>query len=216
MNSYRTESIISNPNPLWQGWVDGVCLLEQWLAKTETADVIVFDLDGTLVHSDYANFLSYKAAIEKVIGRQSNLMFHPHQRINRESLQWLFPELSKNEQTQIIAEKECLYLQYLPMTTVNKQVLEVLLRNQGKEIILATNSKQARAELLLAYHGLTALFTHRYYNGDVKAMNKFEKALGDLSGDWASVVVFENERKQANLACAAGVFRENIILLGEG
>ena len=56
MNSYRTESIISNPNPLWQGWVDGVCLLEQWLAKTETADVIVFDLDGTLVHSDYANF----------------------------------------------------------------------------------------------------------------------------------------------------------------
>lgn len=77
------------------------------------------------------------------------------------------------------------------------------------------NSKRARAELLLAYHGLTSLFTHCYYNGDVKAANKFEKALTDLSVDWASVVVFENEREQANLACMAGVPRKNIMLIGE-
>jgi phosphoserine phosphatase len=31
---------------------------EDWWTKAELADVIVFDLDGTLVDSDVANFLS--------------------------------------------------------------------------------------------------------------------------------------------------------------
>ena len=33
---------------------------EEWLVKAGLAEVIVFDLDGTLVDSDYANFLAMK------------------------------------------------------------------------------------------------------------------------------------------------------------
>lgn len=58
---------------------------EDWWAITKLADVIVFDLDGTLVDSDAANFLSYKAAASCILSSQMrNIEFDPGIRMTRE------------------------------------------------------------------------------------------------------------------------------------
>ncbi len=40
--------------------------LKEWRQKIRNSDLLIFDLDGTLIDTDYANFLSYKAAIKKL------------------------------------------------------------------------------------------------------------------------------------------------------
>lgn len=39
--------------------------------KVRTQTIFFFDLDGTLINTDFANFLSYKAALLVVMGRNA-------------------------------------------------------------------------------------------------------------------------------------------------
>ena len=41
--------------------------------KIDIDNILLFDMDGTLINTDYANFLSYKYAIQKVCGSQINI-----------------------------------------------------------------------------------------------------------------------------------------------
>ena len=60
--------------------------IEKWLSKAKIANVIVFDLDGTLVNSDVANFLSYKAAVTCILSEHIQMNFDPEVRMTREIL----------------------------------------------------------------------------------------------------------------------------------
>ena len=55
-------------------------------AKISADTVLFFDMDGTLVHSNLANFQSYKKAIKTVTQLEIDLKDIPNQRFNRSVL----------------------------------------------------------------------------------------------------------------------------------
>lgn len=128
--------------------VGGSQTREEWLAKAEQADCIVFDLDGTLVDSDHANFLAYKDAVMCVLSTQIEMSFTQGIRITREMIKELIPRISNKQLEDIASHKERAYHKYVSKTKINPQLIEIVERSQGKEVVLATNSRRYRAEIV--------------------------------------------------------------------
>ncbi|MDO5667623.1 MAG: HAD hydrolase-like protein [Alcaligenaceae bacterium] len=187
---------------------------EQWFQKADSAESIIFDMDGTLINSDYANFLSYKTALETVVGPQPFLVYNPKIRLTRQRIQQFMPCISKNDLMEVIQEKERVYPFYLSETSINRDVVDVLRRCYDKELILSTNSQQDRAELLLSYHGLSNKFAHLFFSDDGKIGNKYQKVMHELSLDARRTVIFENENHEAILAREVGIKSTNIMMVG--
>ena len=179
-------------------------MVEHWTMKAAEADVVVFDLDGTLIDSDYANFLSYKSAIQKIMRSELQLTFEPNRRVTREIIKDIFPEICDEKLSKIIKRKECIYKMYLCRTTVNNEMVKILEKSQGKKIILATNSSKERAELLLSYHKLSEKFTLKYYKEDINKRNKYLRIFEEIDLAKEKVVVFEDNKIFIESAIAAG------------
>ena len=92
----------------------------------EPNSVFFFDLDGTLINTDMANFNSYKKAIFEVLDSDCNLQFHFKDRFTRNELGELFPRLKKYQIDRIIELKEIYYEHYLPDTSIIKPVFNIL------------------------------------------------------------------------------------------
>lgn len=58
--------------------------------KIEADSILFFDMDGTLVNTDFANYLSYKMAIQSVIQTKISISYNQNERINRSSLKKYF------------------------------------------------------------------------------------------------------------------------------
>jgi len=185
---------------------------EAWWAMAELADVIVFDLDGTLVNTDVANFLSYKAAASYVLSSQmSNIEFDPGTRMTREVLAKFIPNASKEQIARIVAEKELVYRQYLPRTILNVLLADIIEQSRGKEIILATNSRKSRADMLLAYHGLSDKFFRKVYKDSVDTRDKYARLIPVLLKENGSITVFENDANAIESAIACGIGANRIV-----
>lgn len=167
---------------MWaQEMIDSNRDYEDWWTKAEQADVIVFDLDGTLVNSDVANFLSYKAAVLHILSsKMSNLEFNPGIRMTRDVLEKLIPSIDNEKITQIVAEKELVYKQYLSRTILNARLADIVERSKGKEIILATDSRKTRADMLLTHHRLSDKFTWKVYKDSVDIRDKYARLIPRL------------------------------------
>ena len=139
--------------------VDESQVREDWLTKAKLADVIVFDLDGTLVDSDLANFLSYKDAAMRVLSRKLNMDTAQSVRITREILEKIIPNITDKQIINIALEKERIYPEYLSKTSTNPQLIEIIERSMGKDVVLATDSRRCRADMLLNHHGITEKFS---------------------------------------------------------
>jgi len=71
--------------------------------------VLFFDMDGTLVDTNLANFFSYRKAIQSVTKSDYNLSYNPDNRFNRNSLKTTVPNLSETEYAESAKEIiECL------------------------------------------------------------------------------------------------------------
>jgi len=82
----------------------------QELDKIITSDtVLFFDMDGTLVDTNLANFLSYKKAIISVTKSNYDLTYNSDKRFNRSCLKDTVPNLTEKEYEIIIKEKEKYY-----------------------------------------------------------------------------------------------------------
>jgi beta-phosphoglucomutase len=55
---------------------------QEWIIIT-TDKILFFDMDGTLVDTNLANFSAYKNAVDSVLQTETNLVYNPEIRFNR-------------------------------------------------------------------------------------------------------------------------------------
>ena len=184
--------------------------------KITVDTVLFFDMDGTLIETNLANFLSYKKAIESVMKLDYGLTYNPIERFNRSNLENVVPNLTTGEYERIIREKEGYYKDFLQQTTLKTEVVDILLRYSGtNKTILVTNCRKDRAITTLNYFGLTNKFSHIFYrefDENEKKINKFQNAILKLGVSPDFIVVFENEEKEIADAIEAGIKIINTVI----
>lgn len=177
--------------------------------------VLFFDMDGTLVDTDYANFLSFKQAIQLVINPTFIIPFNPNERFNRTILQREFPYITEKDFQEVIRQKERLYAENINHTKLISYMYDIL--NNFYEMnttVLVTNCREERALLTLMQHDLTNKFKFKFFRKTIdkdQHINKFENAITNLKIDPKEIIVFENEEFEINEAIKAGILKQNII-----
>ncbi len=178
-------------------------------------DILFFDMDGTLVDTDFANFLSYKKAIQSFIQSENEIEFNPNERFNRASLKIAVPNLKETDYEKIIQKKEENYKEHLSETKLNKSVADILLKySKTNKTVLVTNCRENRALMTLNFHNLTDKFSSIFFRNistNGQRINKYKNAISSLSLSAQTVIVFENERPEIEDAIQAGISIENII-----
>lgn len=192
--------------------IDFIRKLDQRINST---NVLFFDMDGTLVNTNYANYLSYKKAIQQVIQSNIDIPYNPSERFNREVLKKVIPNLTKAEYEKIIQLKNKFYIEHLPETKVNDLVADILKKySKTNKMILVTNCRKERVLITLEYHKLIDNFSHKFYQlktDNENKVNKYERTLLYLKIPPTSVLLFENEKSEINVAILAGIPIHNII-----
>ena len=180
--------------------------------KINDGTILFFDFDGTLVETDYSNFLAYNKAINTILDK--NILYNPNERFTREKLLLIFPYLTKKQYEKIIEKKEVYFKEFLSKTKLNKIVYGILNKYSRNNItVLVTNSRKDRALLILNYYNLNDKFDYIFYrqlNG-TEEKNKFKNAISKLNISPKLVLVFENEQSEISNAVDAGIPKENII-----
>lgn len=177
------------------------------------AEYALFDLDGTLVETDYANFLAYKDAIKEVVGQSSDIKYNPNCRFNKRQLAKYFPALTDFEYKRIIKIKNSLSIKYLSHTHLITHVASKLISlSETKTIVVVTNAQRHRAQLTLSYHGLDKYIDVMFCSDERGAQdnNKYQHALKRLTAATENVILFENEEQEIMNACIAGISSSSI------
>jgi len=185
--------------------------------KINTDTILFFDMDGTLVDTDFSNFLSYKKAIQSVIQTDKDISYNPNERFNRGILKRVVPNLTETEYKKIIKQKEEYYKEHLPQTKLNKLVADILIQySKTNKTVLVTNCREDRALMTLNYHGLTDKFSNIFYkqftDNDEK-INKFLNAISTLGVRPNIVIAFENEETEIADAKQAGIETINPVII---
>lgn len=175
-----------------------------------TADLILFfDMDGTLIDTDLANFLSYKKAINSVTKSDNNLTYSPDKRFNRSNLKNAVPNLTKSEYEKIIQEKEEYYNDFIHEAKLKTEIADILFKySKTNKTVLVTNCRKDRATTTLKHFGLDNKFSNIFYrefDDNNKKVNKFQKAISKLGVPPNLVIAFENEESEIADAKNAGI-----------
>ena len=184
-------------------------LLNFAITKIRCYTVLFFDLDGTLVETDYANFLSYQKAVHEVAKSDKPLVFSPTKRINRTNLKVVVPGLSKYEYDKIVQIKEQCYNDFLHETKLIDEIANLLFSySETNKTVLVTNCRKERAMAILDYHNLTSKFSNIFCRQKISTgqkINKYEYAVSALKISPKEVIAFENEAAEILDAHNAGI-----------
>ena len=179
--------------------------------KIYNNSILIFDLDGTLVNSNYANFLSYQRAIQLVLNTKIKFPHCCDERFTRKTLTKKIPELNDIECEKIIELKNKIYSEHLNNIDLNVLAAKILNKYfKTNKLILATNSRKERAIMVLRHYELMDMFEYKFYKEDVNETNKFEYVLTTLGIPPLSAIIFENEKSEINAAIHSGIPNENI------
>ena len=182
--------------------------------KISKETILLFDLDGTLIETNYANFLAYNKAIYEEIER--NIIYNPNERFTREKLKIKFPSLTVEQVKNIIAKKELFFEEFLPKTKLNKFSFYFVEKygNTNKNF-LVTNSRKNRALSILRYYNLENKFEEIFFRqkNNSRRVNKFKNVISKLNIDPKMFLIFENEQAEILDAIDAGISQKNIIII---
>lgn len=171
--------------------------------------VLLFDMDGTLVDTDYANFLAYKKAIQSVTKSNNDLAYHPKRRFNRSSLTSAVPNLTQAEYEKIIQGKEKYYNDFLHEIKLNAEIANILFKySKTNKTVLVSNCRKDRAMTTLGHFGLAEKFTELFFReltDNDNRVNKFQDAISKLGVPPNLVVAFENDEGEIADAREAGI-----------
>ena len=176
--------------------------------------IILCDMDGTLIDTDYANYMAYMCAVREVTKIENIVEFSPRERLNRESLRKRLPHLTDDQLESIVALKSRYFSKHLPETRVNNQIADLLRRcGNTNRAVLVTNCREYRAVETLKYHGLFELFSRLIFREQIVesgVLNKYASALLLLEVKPDDVIVFERDPVDVEMAMLAGIPKENI------
>lgn len=191
-------------------------IIRQLEQKVTSATILFFDMDGTLIDTDYANYLAYREAVQQIIGQDISPYYTPNERFTRDSLKNI-PGLDCQNFNKIIQTKNELYLGNISETRLNSLALFVLEKySKTNKTALITNCREERAMATLNHHGLADTFTYKFYKQESyaeKEINKYAFALASLKVKPSTALIFENEAAEIDVAILAGIPAENIIQL---
>ncbi len=192
-------------------------IIENIKLKIVEDTVLFFDMDGTLVDTDFANFLSYKNSIQSVVALDKEIQFEPTERFNRTSLKTVAPNLTEIEYRKIIQQKEINYKEHLSHTKLRKSVVDILMQYyKTNKTVLVTNCREDRALMILNYYNLIDKFSNLFFRQTPKngnRINKYKNAISCLNLSAQTVIVFENEKQEIEDAILAGISINNILSL---
>lgn len=180
--------------------------------QVSAGDVLLFDMDGTLIDTDACNTKAYKAAIEVVLGGDYAELLdisRIERRVLRERLSWI----SEKQLADIIALKEKFYTQFIDDIRIIPSTMEILNRfGETHKVVLVTNARRGRTMQTLRHLHLENSFDAIVTKDDCNGCDKFTAAISRLNLKAQDVWVFENEEVQAMAAVAAGININHIIL----
>ena len=174
------------------------------------SNILLFDLAGTLINTNLANFLAYKEACYKILGislsfspRRFNLIFLEHI-LKSENIDIKYDILVK-----IKSLKDEIYNNFIDQTIVNKNLKRIIINfYKTNKIFLITNANKNRVFQLLKYHSLSAYFFKVFINS---SLNKYQSIIKTYNLNPNDLVVFENEAIEIQNALDAGILFKNIV-----
>lgn len=176
--------------------------------------IVFCDMDGTLVDTDYANYLSYRRAILEATRGKHDVQFSST-RLNRECLKKRIPSLTDDQCEEIVSLKAKYFTEFLSETRLNTALADFIRKHRGtNETVLVTCCREKRAVQTLTYHKLLGCFTRLICweaLSEGGSSNKYECALSLMEANPDAVLVFENEISDIEKAVLAGVPRRNVV-----
>jgi beta-phosphoglucomutase-like phosphatase (HAD superfamily) len=176
--------------------------------------VVFCDMDGTLVDTDYANYLSYRKAVLEATHGMHDVQ-RSTERLNRKSLKKQLPSLTDAEYEQIARLKAENFTEFLSQTRVNSSLVNSIRKYSGtNKTVLVTCCREKRALETLRHHKLLECFTRLICWEALPqggSLNKYESALSLMGASPEAVLVFENDIADVEKAVLAGVPRRNVI-----
>jgi len=190
---------------------DAIALMKQYNVYSQTTKLskettFLIDLDGTLVNTNYANYLAYYYAIKQIL--KFEISYDEKKRFTRNILNKTFPNIQASDLKRIVKLKENKYKNYLEKTKVNEELV-ILLQKYYKtnRIILVTKCHRERAEETLCFHKLSHYFTNKIFS---QTNNKYKEAINNLQLSVSSVVIFEDDDLEVENAIKSGIPKQNI------
>lgn len=176
--------------------------------------IVFCDMDGTLVDTDYANYLSYKHAVIEATCGKHDVEFSG-ERLNRESLKKRLPSLTAAQCEVISTLKSKYFAESLSETRLNTAIANLITKYSGtNKTVLVTCCREKRALETLSHHKLLECFTRLICWEALPqdgSSNKYENALIMMGAGPDAVLVFENDIADVEKAVLAGVPRRNVI-----
>ena len=193
--------------------------------KISSEKILFFDLDGTLVDTDYANWLSYKEAAN-ILGynlreladtkmyyqNTEGDIYNPLYRFDKNSLNNELPVdiRSKLLEQKCIREKE--KLMYTKKIEENVSILKRY--SKTNKIVLVSNCKRERGEEVIKHHKLE--FYRTFFHEDkTLSENKYENAIEQLGISPKDIIAFEDSEEEIQKAKDSGIQYINVYVDGE-
>ena len=173
-----------------------------------SSNILLFDLDGTLLETDLANFYSYKKACYEVLGITLSL---PYTRFDYRFLKDFLKQFNIDDtlMLRIKVLKDLYYKDFIFLTKINEYIKNVLVGAfKTNKTILVTNANKNRVSMLLDHHSLSCYFSHIFIN---KKQNKFSNLLNFYNLNPKKIILFENEKTEIQKAISVGILAENIV-----
>ena len=182
----------------------------EFLTHCSPKDItIICDLDGTLVHTDRANWHAYKKAL--IANGRDLKEFHIKGRATRNTIaeSGAFDELTEETINKIIQQKQAYFADYLSDIIYEHHLIELInkLHTIGYNTILATRAEHKRAEMILKKLPTlnssfdVILFKESY--GDNQ--NKYDYIFRHYSLNPQKVFILENEYAERRNAIKCGM-----------